>query len=92
MDRYLVCHPTLRFQLPLMSFASARLIVVAVVVELVCTIIHSKDGLHTHFHHFSQGEIIARLIVHAAMRKETLPQVTSKVGVLRTLGRAMLRS
>lgn len=38
------------------------------------------------------GEIIARLIVHAAMRKETLPQVTSKVGVLRTLGRAMLRS
>ena len=39
---------------------------------------------------FTQGEIIARLIVHATMRKDVVPPVISKVDALRTLERMML--
>jgi len=71
--------------------ACIRLIVVAVVVELVSIAGHLKCDTDTHMS-VLQGEILARLVVHATIQREVVPQVISKADALRTLERMMLQS
>jgi hypothetical protein len=67
-----------------------RLIVIAVVVELVRRLLFC---LISYADWILQGEIVARLIVHATMREEIgLPKVLSKEEALRTLERMMIQS
>jgi len=96
MDHYLVCNPSAFFKIDnLCSYPSSRLIVVACVVELVRVFWLMRLNF-THLKPNLQGEVIARLVLHAASSKSmglaasATIQPLSREETLRRLERMMV--
>ena len=72
MDHHLVCHFAAIYDIGLTN--PRRLIVAACLVETVSAASMSPGYRYDHTHSYVQGEVLARLVVHATTpAKDTLP-------------------